>query len=268
MHRLALLGLFLVSLTANAIIIRDDVDDSKYRVPASELPALADLPGEGQGVLIAPQWVLTAAHAVSWQMSVDTVSINGVARSVERLVVYPGYQMLPQALIDKALKTGDAGAAIAFLTASDDIALIKLMQPVTDVAPVPLYTQSDEAGKLFKILGKGATGTGAVGQDPNGSHRTELRRAFNRITAAGGHWLSYTFHKPPAALPLEGVTGDGDSGTPLLIQVGDQWQVAGLASWKKGQGNATLYHPGFYGQTTYNVRVSHYLDWIKEVTSK
>lgn len=268
MPRLAPLVLLLVSLAANAIVIRDDVDDSKYRASASELPALVDLPGEGQGVLIAPQWVLTAAHAVSWQMSVDAVSINGVSRSVERLVIYPGYQRLPQPLIDKALKTGDAGPVIAFLGASDDIALIKLKQPVTDVMPVALYTQSDEAGKLFKVLGKGATGTGAVGQDPNGSHRTELRRAFNTITGAEGRWLRYTFHKPPAALPLEGITGDGDSGTPLLIQVGDQWQVAGLASWKHGQGNAIILTSGLYGQTNYNVRVSHYLDWIKEVTSK
>ena len=267
MSRLALLLLLTVSLTANAIIIRDDVADSKYRAPASELPALADLPGEGQGVLIAPQWVLTAAHAVSWQMSVDTIVINGTPRSVERLVVYPGYQRLPQALIDKALKTGDAGPVIAFLAASDDIALVKLKQPVTDVAPVTLYTQSDEAGKLFKILGKGATGTGAVGQDPNGSHRTELRRAFNRITAAEGRWLTYTFHKPPAALPLEGITGDGDSGTPLLIQVGGEWQAAGLASWKRGVGNAIIRTSGLYGQTVYNVRVSHYLDWIKSVTA-
>ena len=265
MFRLAPFVLLLVSITASAIVIRDDVDDSKYRVPPSELPALADLPGEGHGVLIAPRWVLTAAHAVSWQMSVDQVVLNGIPRAVQRLVIFPGYRKLPQALVEKALKDHDAGPVMAFLTKSDDIALIELKQPVTDVAPVPLYTGSDEAGKIFKIVGKGATGTGVTGQDPKRGHRTELRRAFNRITGADGRWLSYSFHRPPDALPLEGLTGDGDSGTPLLIQVGDQWQAAGLASWKDVKDAS--WKAGLYGQTNYNVRVSHYLGWIKTVIS-
>ena len=65
MLRLLLLALLALPLSAGAIVIRDDVDDSMYRVPASELAALVDLPGEGHGVLIAPQWVVTAAHAVT-----------------------------------------------------------------------------------------------------------------------------------------------------------------------------------------------------------
>lgn len=266
MFRLAPLLLLLVSFTASAIVIRDDVDASKYRVPPSELPALADLPGEGHGVLIAPRWVLTAAHAVSWQMSVDQVTLKGVPRAVQRLVIYPGYQKLPQALVDKALKDHDIGPVHAFLAATDDVALIELKQPVTDVAPMALYTGSDELGKIFKIVGKGSIGTGATGQDEQCGHRTELRRAFNRITGADGRWLSYSFHRPPDALPLEGLTGDGDSGTPLLIQVGDQWQAAGLASWKDIKDAS--WKAGLYGQTNYNVRVSHYLGWITSVTSE
>lgn len=265
MHRLLFLPLFALSLAANAIVIRDDVDDSKYRVPASELPALADLPGEGHGLLIAPRWVLTAAHAVSWQMKVDEVTLNGVPRSVERMVIYPGYQKLPQNLIAEALKTGDAAKVIAFLAASNDVALLELAQPVTDVTPIALYRGGDEAGKTVKIIGKGATGNGVTGQIQNGSHRTELRRAFNVISDVKDRWLCYRFDKPPSALPLEGVTGDGDSGGPVLIQVGGRWELAGLASWKKGEGNAVVLQAGFYGQTVYNVRVSHYIDWINSV---
>lgn len=61
------LALFAVSSTASAIIIRDDIDDEKYQVPASALPALADFPGEGHGALISPLWVITAAHVVCMQ---------------------------------------------------------------------------------------------------------------------------------------------------------------------------------------------------------
>lgn len=59
------LAFFLLAMSsaAGAVVTRADVDDAKYRVPASVFPALVDLPGEGHGVLIAPQWVVTAAHA-------------------------------------------------------------------------------------------------------------------------------------------------------------------------------------------------------------
>lgn len=62
-----MLALLVLSFSASAIVIRDDVDDSKYRVPASEFAALVDMLGEGHGVLIAPQWVITAAHAIMWR---------------------------------------------------------------------------------------------------------------------------------------------------------------------------------------------------------
>lgn len=260
------LALLVLSFSASAVVIRDDVEDARYRVPDAEMPALADLPMEGQGVLIDPRWVLTAAHAVTWQSGgVNEVTINHVPRHVERLVLYPGYRKLPQSLVDTALKTGDATQIIAFLSTSNDIALLKLSEPVTDVAPVALYRKDDEQGKIVKIVGKGATGTGSRGQDANGAHRTALRRAFNRITGVQGRWLCYQFHKPPSALPLEGISGDGDSGGPVLIQVKGQWEVAGLVSWKRGKDNAILLHPGFYGQTNYNVRVSHYAPWIDSV---
>lgn len=260
------LVLLVLSFSADAVVVRDDVDDGKYRVPDAELPALADLPMEGHGVLIDPRWILTAAHAVTWQSGgVHEVTINHIPRHVERLVLYPDYRKLPQSLVDKALKTGDATDIIAFLSASNDVALLKLTEPVTDVAPIALYRKGDELGRIVKIVGKGATGTGVSGQDASGSHRTALRRAFNRIIDVQDQWLCYTFHKPPSALPLEGISGDGDSGGPALIQVKGQWQVAGLASWKRGKDNAILLHPGFYGQTNYNVRVSHYANWIDRV---
>ncbi len=260
------LMLLALSFSASAVVVRDDIDDAKYRVPDAELPALADLPMEGHGVLIDPRWVVTAAHAVTWQSGgVDAVTINHVPRHVERVVLYPGYQKLPQPLIDKALKTGDATQIIAFLSASNDVALLKLSEPVTDVAPIAIYRGNDELGKIVKIVGKGATGTGARGQDVNGAHRTVLRRAFNKITGVQDRWLCYTFHRPPSALPLEGISGDGDSGGPILIQVKGQWQVAGLASWKRGKDHSILLHPGFYGQTNNNVRLSHYANWIDRI---
>ena len=265
--RLLLLALFAVSSTASAIVIRDDLDDPQYRVPASELPALVDMPGEGHGVLIAPQWVVTAAHAVTWQTEIKEVLINGVSRDVERLVVHPAYVKPSQALIDQVMATGDATLLRVSLASSDDIALLKLKQPVTDVAPVVLYRGDDELGRIAKIVGKGATGNGATGYGAHDAHRTELRRAFNKITSADGRWFCYVFDPAPSALPLEGMTGNGDSGGAVLIQAKDQWLLAGLPSWATAQGDVRTLRMGLYGQSSCNVRISHYIDWIESTMS-
>ncbi len=265
MPRLLLLALLVVSFSASAIVIRDDVDDSIYRVPASEFPALVDMPGEGHGVLIAPQWVITAAHAITWQSEIKQVTINGVPRDVERLVIHPGYKKPPQELLDQALATWDWTLFRVLLSSSDDIALIKLAQPVTDVSPVATNKSDGEFGQIIKIIGKGATGNGVTGYEFSSSHRTELRRAYNKVTSAHGRWFCYMFDKPSDALSLEGGSGSGDSGGPILIQAGKDWLLAGLTSWSDPQ--STIRTPGRYGQITCNVRLSHYKDWIESVIS-
>jgi hypothetical protein len=155
MTRFLLLIFLAASSTAGAIVIRDDVDDSKYRVPASEFPALVDMPGEGHGVLIAPQWVITAAHTIPAHSELRQVVINGLSRDVERVVMHSGYKTLPQELIDQAMASGEAMLIVVYLAASDDIALVRLAQPVTEVAPVAIYKEKDEPGQVVKLVGKG-----------------------------------------------------------------------------------------------------------------
>lgn len=265
MPRLLFLALLIVSFSASAIVIRDDVDDSKYRVPASEVLALVDLPGEGHGVLIAPQWVITAAHAITWQSEIKQVTINGLPRDVERLVIHPGYKKPPQELLNQALATWDWTLFRVLLSSSDDIALLKLAQPVTDVSPIAINKSDGEFDQVIKIVGKGATGNGVNGYEFTGSHRTELRRAYNKVTSAHGRWLCYLFDKPSDALPLEGGSGSGDSGGPILIQAEKDSLLAGLTSWADPQ--SVIRTPGRYGQISCNVRLSHYKDWIESVSS-
>lgn len=265
MSRILLLALLVASFSASAIVIRDDVDDSKYRVPLSEFLPLANLPSEGHGVLIAPRWVITAAHAVAWQPQIKQITINGIPRDVERLVMHPGYKAPSQKLLEQALATWDWTLFRVLLASSDVIALIELTKPVTDVAPAAINMSDDEFGQVVKILGKGATGKGATGYEFSDSHRTELRRAYNKITSADDRWLCYIFDKPSDALPLEGGSGSGDSGGPILIQNGKNWLLAGLTSWSDAQ--STIRTPGRYGQISCNVRLSHYNGWIESVIS-
>ena len=265
MSRILLLALLVASFSASAIVIRDDVDDSKYRVPLSEFLPLANLPGEGHGVLIAPRWVITAAHAVAWQPQIKQITINGIPRDVERLVMHPGHKAPSQKLREQALATWDWTLFRVLLASSDDIALIELTKTVTDVAPAAINKSDDEFGHVVKIMGKGATGNGVTGYEFSDSHRTELRRAYNKITSADGRWLCYIFDKPSDALPLEGGSGSGDSGGPILIQTEKDWILAGLTSWSDPQ--SAIRTPGRYGQISCNVRLSHYSDWIESIIS-
>ena len=88
MTRLSLLVLLTCSFSASAIVIRDDTNDSKYRVPASEFSALVDMPGEGHGVLIAPQ---------PSRCRVDGLDphVVGLADTSNSLVVTPGQPLAP-----------------------------------------------------------------------------------------------------------------------------------------------------------------------------
>ncbi|MGH8084614.1 MAG: S1 family peptidase [Lysobacter sp.] len=267
MKRYLFLVLLVISSTASAIVIRADLDDAAYRIPASAFPALADMPYEGHGVLIAPQWVVTAAHAAP-SPHMNEVTIGGAARSIERVFTHPGYKKLPDALIQEALASGDASKIHEFLASSDDIALIKLASPVTDVTPVAPYRGSDEIGKTIELIGKGATGNGTDGQPPHSPHRTDLRHAFNVVAGADARWLWYAFDPPPAGLPLEGATGSGDSGGPVVIRDKGQVRLAGLANWVKyPESEVPTIQPGLYGQIGYSIRISRYAQWIDDTVA-
>lgn len=168
MNRWIFLALATLPFAAGAVVIRDDVDDARYRIDASVFPALADMPGEGHGVLIAPQWVLTAAHAAPMEGMDATITIDGKGYGVERVFLHPGYRRMPEALGKEAMATGSASKIHAFLAASDDIALIRLAAPVSGVPPVALYRGADEVTQVASLIGKGATGNVPWGWRPAG----------------------------------------------------------------------------------------------------
>jgi len=262
-HRLLIAaGVVLISSAASAMVIRHDVPDARYRVDASAFLPLADMPGVGHGVLITPEWVVTVAHAV--QPDAKHVVIAERPRAVAKVIYHPGYRSMPQEMVQRAMAANDAAEVVKFLRGNHDIALVKLAQPVADVVPAAIYRGSSELGREVQMLGKGATGDGLTGVPPGSPHRGTLRRGFNRIATADGRWISYVFDRGADAHRLEGMSGSGDSGGPLLIREGGRWQVAGLTSWQDGNLDLAV-PPSRYGQITVGVRLSHYADWIDGV---
>lgn len=277
--RYLMLAFLLVTAAANAVVIRSDVPDPRYRVPASAFPALADLPMEGHGTLIAKRWVLTAGHAVQMMLAMPEhryVTIAGKRIAVVRIIVYPDF---PKSWTQwnellKHMQTEDPDVWMAgfasYRAAMHDIALLELATPVEDVEPVKLYLRPDELGRVVEIFGKGATGNSLIGAAPDAPHRTQLRRAYNRIVAAKNQWLYYKFDCGSAAQPLEGMTASGDSGGPVLIEDHGTWKLAGIAQGLDGTKSDLLamragtFRMGVCGQVASSTRVSFYTRWIED----
>lgn len=252
----------IVPPSASAIVVRHDAAPSLYRIDPAGFPALADLPESGHGVLISPQWVVTVAHAVSWQQdSLHSVSIGGQDREVAQIIVHPDYAPPPG--------PGPDGSIKPIMDASHemrDIALIRLAQPVRDIAPANLHFGDVAIGETVTIMGKGRGGTGVDGAARYLPQRGMLRRASNRVEAAQPRWISYRFDQGDAALPDEGSIGAGDSGGPVLVEREGKWQVVALASWTYWDGAPEAFAPGRYGLLTNHTRLAAYRDWIEDVT--
>jgi tetratricopeptide (TPR) repeat protein len=152
-----------------------------------------------------------------------------------------------------------------FQKTDKDIALLKLTKNVTGVKPIQLYRGGDEKGKKITAYGKGATGNGLIGAQLETAGTGVMNKFTNIISKVTDKWLFYRFDKSPEALPLEGMTGSGDSGGPAIIIENDTPYLVGLHSWHTYEGDMSNYQPALYGQSGVLVRVSGYQDWIKSV---
>ena len=235
----ATLVFVLIMSSANAIIIRHDVDDVKYHQLGEEYSLSLAYVGGCAATLIDRTWLLTAAHCVKGKEdSFFTTRHHGSNYRIEKIFVHPHFD-----------RKNDE---------EYDMALVQLKDPITTGKPATLYSTKDEKGKPVIFVGRGTYGNGREGLLKDDDIQ---RGATNTVISVSKQVIGFRFNSVENATQMEGISSRGDSGGPAFITLGSQLYVAGVSSYQDRGG----LKEGTYGVMEYYTRVSTHLDWINTV---
>lgn len=193
------------------------------------------------GVVIAGQYVLTAAHVVNGQAPAAiqfVLNLNGTSQwtsAVESVTVYPTYSF-----------------------PYDDLAVLKLATAVPDGVPIyRLYAGPLTTGITITLAGYGSSGNGNVGVTVGsnsgikrvGTNVVDALQATVDNSGLTSRFYLYDFDGPSGNGPLGGPTlgnstetlvAEGDSGSPAFVRSGNSLQLFGINNFVASTTSATV----------------------------
>ncbi|MDX1692556.1 MAG: trypsin-like serine protease [Ketobacteraceae bacterium] len=202
--------------------------------------------------LISSRWLVTAAHCVEEfgepdyaayvAMGAADLESGGVRTMlIDKVISHPDYT-----------PNSDQGPPL------NDVALIRLSSPVTDLAPIRIINSVDLAGLNddypAMIYGWGETGSGpsTVLQAADVSFRTQ--------DTCDDAWSGFVSESSVCSIDEDSGTCFGDSGGPLTVTVDDEEVLVGITSYGAGGPD------GVCRQSLPDVFMSpsYYFSWIAE----
>jgi len=260
----ALIAVLAAPLSAFALVGGAGVDPNTADSPWSGVGSLSIAGSKFTGTLIAPGYVLTAAHVVAGSdLSTISFQINAgtsYAMSASQVFVSPGY-------------TGNSnGNVLGDPTNHGDLAIIKLSSAVSADVPVyNLYTGNLQS-KDLKFVSYAGSAT---------SKKTGENIADVLFADAAGVKQAYLFdydgpdlstNRLGANIAPNGTLGadreasfvSGDSGSAAFVNVHGQWQLAGINTFE-AMFTAGPTTSGQYGTGGGGIVLSAYSSWINSV---
>jgi trypsin len=208
------------------------------------------------GILIAPSWILSAAHCFAETsrrprlFAEDVKAFTGSANlskpgnriDVKTLLLHPAYSSA---------------------TSDNDIALLELASPVANQAPIRLLEPEIQdslliAGKKTLISGWGDTVAGSNSGSSQLLYAIVPIVDFTQCNGPQSYNGALTGNMICAGVGA-GDTCQGDSGGPMAVPLANgERRLAGVVSTGKGCNQPQ--YPGIY------TRVSNYIQWIQDTT--
>ena len=186
--------------------------------------------GHATGTMIAPQFVLVAAHTVyDLPPGQITFTIGGQTQHIEKLFVHPNFS-----------------PDVVGLNTTNDIAILKLRNPVSGITPALLTGVAPKLGDVLNLVGFGQHDGALFGTKREGSTPPVVQVESNIF-----RWQQLS--------AVQNDADPGDSGAPILMTIKGKQYVVGLVSGGT-DGSDEL------GNIGTNTRVDSYLRWIQTIT--
>ena len=293
MQRLALSLASALTLLATSAALAGDPDsemivsgkeapEGKYPYQVRLYAAMEDEKGHCGGSIIDPQWILTAGHCVVADNDAETP-----LQQVETVFVgYGSTDRTKTTKIESALIIVNPGYLAEGLPSGDDVALIKLKEPIPDAKPVELANSDTETKFVTRGAKVTVTGWGAI-WDPEDKEVVELlakvspqeditdklnfpQKLYEADINVMDRDECRSVYAPQqlniadselCAMKPRSVSNScyGDSGGPLVIlaqKPEKRYVQIGVVSWGDRCGRA--------GTPNVFARVASFSDWIKE----